>query len=62
MLNEQRLTCIEIVQKLPSFRYVVPVAGKASNPLLLLSYASFTLGNMPLGLLQMTNLHRTVSR
>ena len=62
MLNEQRLTCIEIVQKLPSFRYVVPVAGKASNPLLLLSYAPFALGNMPLGLLQMVNVHCAITK
>ena len=51
MLNEQRLTRIEIVQKLPSFREVMAAAAKERNPLLLLSYVSFTFGNMPLGLL-----------
>lgn len=37
-------------------------AGKARETLLLLSYVSFTLGNMLLGLLQMTNLHRAGNR
>ena len=37
-------------------------AAKKRNPLLLLGYASFTFGNMPLSLLEMTNVHHAGSR
>jgi hypothetical protein len=36
----------------------VAEAGEVYNPLLLLSNVSFGLGNVPLGFLQVTKLHR----
>src|SRR5262249_1095814 len=62
VLNEQRLTYIEIVQKLVGFRYVVAMEGQVRNPLLLLGYVSFALGDMSLGFLQMANLGRQMSK
>jgi hypothetical protein len=36
--------------------------AKKRDPLFLLGYASFTFGNMPLSLLEMTNVHRAGCR
>jgi hypothetical protein len=38
----------------------VAASGKVRNPLLLLGYVSFALGNMPLGLLQMADVRRVI--
>ena len=62
VLNEQRLTRTEIVQKLFGFRYVVAVTGKVRYPLLLLGYMSLALHNVSLGLLEMAHLHRAISK
>jgi hypothetical protein len=62
VLNEQHLTRIEIVQKLPGFRYAVATEGKVRNPLLLLGDVSLTCRNVSLGFLEMADLHRATSK
>jgi hypothetical protein len=62
VLNEQRLSCMEILQKPHRFRNVAAVPGKVRDPLLLLRDVSFTAINMPLGLLQMADMHCAIGR
>jgi hypothetical protein len=58
--NVLLLDCVEVVEKLPGLRRVMPALDKVRDPILLRRNVSLALGNMPLGFFQMTQLHGAI--